>query len=188
MIKADSQDISKSLVQKCQNGDMKAFKELYDTYKGKVHSIALYMAGNENDAAEITQQVFISVYKYIGTFEFRSSIYTWITRLAINTSLNFLKSAPKRRFVSLEKVDGTTNVTGDLGSDNFENKIMISAEVRKAIYKLKPKLRTIAILKYVHDLSYSEISDILECSVGTVCSSIYRCNQFLRKELKYLVE
>jgi len=188
MVNQKVSDKNTALIQNCQQGDKDAFRVLYDAFNEKVYSNVFYMTGNEEAAKEITQLVFIKIYRYIDSFEFRSSIDTWIYKLTTNTCLNYMKSAKQKKYTGLENVNERTVLSGDSDSEDLQSRIHTSEAIKRVINKLNPKYRTIVILKYINDLSYSEIAEVLGCSIGTVSSRLNRCHKKLYIELKFLVE
>ncbi len=165
------------------------FDVIYETYKTKVFNTAIGYLQNQEDAEEITQDVFVEVYRSAVKFEGKSSLGTWIYRITINKSLDFIKNKNrKKRFAFLSSL---FNDAGELKHDApdfyhpgviLENKEK-SAVLFKAVDTLPEKQKTAFILSKLEGLSYVEISEVMETSVSSVESLLFRAKQNLQKEL-----
>jgi RNA polymerase sigma-70 factor (ECF subfamily) len=184
------------LLKKAKSGDVDAYEELVKTYYKTVFNIALRMFSNTEDASDITQEVFIKVYKSIGRFEGRSSFKTWIYRIATNLCLDELRS--RKNFIAVsfdEQIANNTEAINvklkdeSIGSPETE---LLRAEIREELYnvinELPEDLRIITILRHIQNLSYDEISEILNCPQGTIKSRISRARELLRKKLSKNME
>ena len=172
-----------------QTGSLPSFQEIYDSYKNKVfHTVISYLQ-NQEDAEETTQDVFVEIHRSIGTFEGKSSLSTWIYRISINKSLDFIKSKNrKKRFAFLTNLFDESGIVKH-DSPNFQHPGVIlenkekSAILFKAIDKLPENQKTAFILSKVEGLSYAEISEVMQASVSSVESLLFRGKQNLQKEL-----
>ena len=172
-----------------QANDLPTFQEIYETYKNKVFNTVISYLQNQEDAEEVTQDVFVEVHRSINTFEGKSSLSTWIYRISINKSLDFIKSKNrKKRFAFMSSL---FNDAGELKHDspNFfhpgvilENKEK-SAILFKAINGLTENQKTAFILSKVEGLPYAEISEVMQMTVSSVESLLFRAKQNLQKEL-----
>ncbi|MGZ4054293.1 MAG: RNA polymerase sigma factor [Bacteroidia bacterium] len=172
-----------------QANNLPSFLEIYETYKNKVFNTVISYLQNTEDAEETTQDVFVEIHRSIHSFEGKSSLSTWIYRISINKSLDFIKSKNrKKRFAFMTSLFSTE---GDLQHDahNFihpgvilENKEK-SAILFKAINNLPGNQKTAFILSKVEGLSYSEIAEVMKTSVSSVESLLFRAKQNLQKEL-----
>ncbi|MCW3084187.1 MAG: polymerase, sigma-24 subunit, subfamily [Bacteroidetes bacterium] len=172
-----------------QPAPLPEFNVIYETYKTKVFNTAIGYLQNQEDAEEITQDVFVEVYRSAGKFEGKSLLGTWIYRITINKSLDFIKSKNrKKRFAFLSSL---FNDAGELKHDApdfyhpgviLENKEK-SAILFKAINTLPENQKTAFILSKLEGLSYAEISEVMEVSVSSVESLLFRAKQNLQKEL-----
>lgn len=156
---------------------------LYETYKDKVYSIALYFFhGDRATASDVTQQVFLKAMTGITQFRGDSGIATWIYRLTSNACLDRSRSAARRE-VAWEPADlARLAVVGSSG----EKRVIEEQEttrVRKAVSSLPEKLRLPVLLRYFENMSYDELSRALDCSLGTVASRLNRGHQLLREKL-----
>jgi len=168
----------------CQQGDRAALRVLFEEYKDRVYSIAIYsMSGDEMAAADVTQQVFLKLMTRINQFRGDSEFATWLYRLVINTCHD--EHRKRRRFVSLADAFLESRASGESPRARYARK-EVSGRVQSAIAELKPKLRWPILLRYVDDMSYEEIAAVLGCSKGTVASRLNRAHKALGRKLKYL--
>ncbi|MDP4174608.1 MAG: sigma-70 family RNA polymerase sigma factor [Bacteroidota bacterium] len=175
------------LIERCRNGEQQAFSEIIRRYKGKIASTIFGMLGRCDEADDIGQEVFIRFYKSVNNFRGESALGTYLTRIAINLSLNEIKRRKLRSFLSFEKLieEGKDIMDIDAKSSLDENKEII----QKAIQKLSSKYRSVLVLRLIDDYSTEETAKILNLPVGTVLSRLARAQIKLREYLKpYLSE
>ena len=161
--------------------DLKAF---YDKYKSIVYNLALSYSANKEDAEEITQDVFITVFNKMSGFRNESKVETWIYRVTINKSLDYLKAKKrfKRNFmndgVSIDQVSQS-----ELSDFNHPGVVLESKEKIQDIYncinKLSEDHKTVIILLKIENRTYSEVAKIMKISVGAVESSFIRAKKKL---------
>jgi RNA polymerase sigma-70 factor (ECF subfamily) len=172
-------------IEACQRGDSEGFRLLFEVYKDRVYSIALYyFNGDEASAHDITQQVFLKLLTHISQFESRSEFSTWLYRMVANACLD--RKRALRRFLSL---DGSREYDIPEPRRSIEDKVIQrerEVSIRSAISSLKPKLRMAILLKHFEELSYDEIAGVLGCSKGTVASRLNRGHQILARKLAHL--
>lgn len=164
------------LISQSKSGDSKAFKRLYELYCGKVFALCLRMSGNTNKANDLTQDVFVRVWKNINSFRGESMFSTWIYRIAVNVVLidkrtenNFTK-----RFLSIH-----SSIINKLSSIQNNNKI----DLENAISKLPKKAKLIFIMHDIEGYKHEEIGEILKISEGTSKAQLHRARKILREEL-----
>ena len=175
--------IENNLLAACRSGDRKAFESLYVQNQKRVFSVALnFFGGDEQLAKDITQQVFLKMFYKIGGFRAEAELTTWLYRITVNACLDERRRT--RRFFSLS--DFFQPASGRRTQDEAVHSREICDEVRRALAKLKPKFRLPILLKYVENLSYEEIAEILECSTGTVASRLNRGHKMLAGKLGHL--
>ncbi len=168
----------------CQRGDRNALRTLFDEYKDRVYSIAIYsLGGDQTAAADVTQQVFLKLMTRIQQFRGDSEFATWLYRLVVNTCRD--EQRKQRRFVPLADSFLSNMKAEPSPRTNYARK-EISDRVQAAIGELKPKLRWPILLKYVEGLSYEEIGSVLGCSKGTVASRLNRGHKALSRKLNDL--
>jgi RNA polymerase sigma-70 factor, ECF subfamily len=180
-----NEPIDAGVITACQQGDRHALRLLFEAYKDRVYSIALYsLSGDDAFAADVTQQVFLKLMTRIGQFRGDSEFSTWLYRLVVNTCLD--ERRKQKRFVPLAdfavmsmKSKGSSQATQYAQHET-------AALVQNAIAELKPKLRLPILLKYIEGLSYEEIASVLGCSKGTVASRLNRAHKALAKGLESL--
>lgn len=183
--------INGQVIEACQQGDRDAFKCLFETYKDKVFSIAVYSSGGDRALAEdITQQVFLKLFTAIRQFRGDSEFTTWLYRLVVNACLD--ERRRRRRLLPWESTRTTeTTIAMDNASEKKPQerqyaRLEVAEAVRLAIGELKPKFRLPILLKYIEGLSYEEIADVMGCSKGTVASRLNRGHSQLAKRLSHL--
>lgn len=165
----------------CQCGDRNALRTLFEEYKDRVYSIAMYsLANDKTAAADVTQQVFLKLMTRISQFRGDSEFATWLYRLVVNTCRD--EERKQRRFVPLAEFFFPTAQSDSSPRMNYARKEM-SERVQVAIAELKPKLRWPILLKYVEGMSYEEIGSVLGCSKGTVASRLNRGHKALGRKL-----
>jgi RNA polymerase sigma-70 factor (ECF subfamily) len=177
------ESIDWQVIAACQLGDRTALHRLFDVYKDRVYSIALYsIGGDPAAAADITQQVFLKVMTRISQFRGDSEFTTWLYRLVVNTCHD--ERRKQSRFVPLTELD-SRSARADSPRANYA-RTEVSEHVQAVVAELKPKLRWPILLKYVEGLSYEEIASVLGCSKGTVASRLNRGHKALARRLQYL--
>ncbi len=168
----------------CKQGDREALRELFEAYKDRVYSIAIYaLSGDEMAAADVTQQVFLKLMTRINQFRGDAEFATWLYRLVINTCHD--EHRKRRRFVPLADFMGLRTTSTESPRARYARKELSDA-VRQAISELKPKLRWPILLKYLEGMSYEEIAQVLSCSKGTVASRLNRGHKALARGLRHL--
>jgi RNA polymerase sigma-70 factor (ECF subfamily) len=168
----------------CQQGDREALRVLFEEYKDRVYSIALYsLSGDEMAAGDATQQVFLKLMTRIGQFRGDAEFATWLYRLVVNTCHD--EHRKQRRFVPLADSFLPTSAGGESPRASYARK-ELAGRVQTAVAELKPKLRWPILLKYVEGLSYEEIAQVLNCSKGTVASRLNRAHKALGRRLSHL--
>ena len=160
------QDNDFDLVRRFVSGDEYAFNLIVKKYQKKIYWHARQMLGNHSDADEVTQEVLIVMYRKLSTFNFNSSLYTWIYRIVSTRSLNQIRKRQVKRFFSIDddenefEIQDSADIVEDLNNkEKLEN-------VNKILEKLPPKQRQIFILRNYEQLSYEEIAKITGKSVG----------------------
>lgn len=193
--KSDSSD--QDLARRCQSGDAAlseaAFLELYDRYQERVFNTAFRVMGNAADAADVVQDVFLTVYRKIAKFQCESRLFTWIYRITVNLSIDRRRrrGAGGLPILADSSADGLLASVADSSEKAPEDAAdveYVGQRVQRSIDRLSPKLRAIVVLRYIEDLPYSDIADVLGCSVGTVKSRLNRAHRSLQELLRPTVE
>lgn len=179
------------IVRKIQAGDVDAFDSLIFKYRERVYSVIYNLTSNREDASDLTQETFIKAFQSINRFKGKSSFFTWLYRIALNTSLTHLRKNKLRRFFSFEKMveeDHTEGFIENLRTESDSDKAALMTELQErlndAFQKLSVKHRTVITLFEIDGLSHKEIADIVGTSIGTVRSRLHYAKQFLQGELE----
>ena len=177
--------ISGQVIEACQQGDRSAFQLLFETYKDKVFSIAVYSSGGDRAVADdVTQQIFLKLFTAIRQFRGDSEFTTWLYRLVVNACLD--ERRRRRRLLPLPETMAMTNPSEKKPQEKQYARREVSEAVQAAIGELKPKFRLPILLKYIEGLSYEEIASVMGCSKGTVASRLNRGHSQLAKRLSHL--
>lgn len=173
------------VIEACQQGDRAAFQLLFEAYKDKVFSIAVYSIGGDRSTADdVTQQVFLKLFTAIRQFRGDSEFTTWLYRLVVNACLD--ERRRHRRLLPWGETVAMRNPGDKKPQEKQYARLEISEAVREAIAELKPKFRLPILLKYIEGLSYEEIASVMGCSKGTVASRLNRGHSQLAKRLSHL--
>jgi RNA polymerase sigma factor (sigma-70 family) len=181
-----------AVVRRVQAGDVAAFDLLVTKYRERVLGVVYNMTSNREDAADLSQDAFIKAFQSIQRFQGQSSFFTWLYRIAVNSTLSHLRKNRLRSFFSLESireedpvskevVDALTDKTG-AGRETFVRELQ--EKLNDAMQKLSINHRTVVTLFEIDGLSHQEIADVLGCSVGTVRSRLHYAKQLLQAELQ----
>ena len=184
-------DTDWALVQRVQAGEVQAFDLLMRKYRERVYAVVYNMTSNRDDAADLTQDAFIKAFQSINRFQGQSSFFTWLYRIAVNSTLTHLRKARLRSFFSFEKIteeDKTTALVEQLTDKTGVEREMFVKELQEklneAMQKLSIKHRTVVTLFEIDGLSHEEIAEVVGCSVGTVRSRLHYAKQLLQSELQ----
>lgn len=179
-----------ALVDRAVAGDKDAFGVLVRHHQSRVYSTIYHMVGNHEDANDLTQDTFIKAYKALKSFKKNSGFFTWLYRIGVNLTINFLNSRKKRRFISFDHSDydaESDNQIFELISDKTPRKNIDIRELREklneAIQQLSEKHRAVVVMHDIQGMSHEEISEILKCSNGTVRSRLFYARQQLQAAL-----
>jgi len=167
------------LVERCKEGEQNAFKELFDMYKDKVFSTAVRILGNIQDSEDITQDIFIKLFKNINNYRGYSSLSTWIYKVAVNTCLDNLRKWKK--YKQDKSLDIMNNISSLPYMDNQPGSVQVIIE--KEIQKLPEGYRTVFVLHEVEGFKHEEISKIMNIAPGTSKSQLSTAKSILRKNL-----
>lgn len=171
------------LIKSFIDGDESAFNRLAVKYQEKIYWHARRMTGNHLDADEIVQEVLIVLYNKLKTFEFKSSLYTWIYAITNTRSINYLKKKSLRSFFSLDDISNKKFEQKDV-IDNLESKQKVE-KIEQALQKLPLKQREVFIMRNFDELSYEEISQITGKNVGTLKANHFHALNKIKELVKY---
>ncbi len=165
------------LVRQCLDGHSEAFEQIVDKYHKTVFNAALRILNDVEDAADITQSVFLKVFENLGTFNARYKFFSWLYKITINESLNFLN---RRR--QYDQIDEAL-AAADKPPDERYRDVERSEKIQEALMELSLDYRVVLVLNHFHDLTYKEIAYILEIPEKRVKSRLFSARQLLRDKL-----
>jgi RNA polymerase sigma-70 factor (ECF subfamily) len=175
------------IVRRVVAGDRDLFASLYERYYWRVFRMAYGMTGNHGGAEDLTQEIFMKAYLRLREFRGQSAFSTWLYRVAVNHSLNYRrKHHVEAREESTTETDPQATVDGSTIAETGVMRQQMTAQVHTALLALKPKLRMIVILKDIEGLSYEEVAQRTNCSMGTVASRLNRSRKLLARKLEHL--
>lgn len=181
-----------ALIKLAQKGDEKAFEEIVNRYSNRVINLTSRIMGSRDDGWDIAQEVFISVWKNIKSFDSTKNLYPWIRRIAINACYEELRKRGKTLESSLDNVEEgepSIDVPDEKYSpeDTFE-KIELNEVIERALETLPEHYRVTLWLRVIENLTYEEIAETLNINIGTVKSRINMARKLMRDRLKYYLE
>jgi RNA polymerase sigma factor (sigma-70 family) len=175
------------LVRQAQAGEYTAFDSLVQKYQERIYATIYHMTSNHEDANDLTQETFIKAYKALSSFKGDSSFFTWVYRIAVNKTINFLKGRKNKIHLSLNDLDFNAEHDPDLVtfiSDKTPRRDMglteLQEKLNEAMQKLSDVHRLVVTLHDVQGLSHEEISKIMDCNTGTVRSRLFYARQQLQ--------
>ncbi len=184
----DAEEIA--LVAKARQGDLSAYDDLVRRYQERIYATVYHMTSNHEDANDLAQEAFIKAFHALKSFKGGSSFYTWVYRIAVNKTINFLKQRKNRAQMSLDDLDFNAEHDPDLValiSDKTPRRDIGLAELQEklneAMQKLSEPHRLVVTLHDVQGLSHEEIAKIMGCNIGTVRSRLFYARQQLQAHL-----
>jgi RNA polymerase sigma factor (sigma-70 family) len=185
-------DADFEVVRRVQAGDVAAFDVLIRKYRERLYGVVYNMTSNREDAADLTQDAFIKAFQSIQRFGGQSSFFTWLYRIAVNSTVTHIRKARLRSFFSLEAIDSDEPVAKDIvdaltdkgGGERDTYVRELQERLNAAMQKLSIKHRTVVTLFEIDGLTHQEIAEIMDCSVGTVRSRLHYAKQLLQAELQ----
>jgi RNA polymerase sigma-70 factor (ECF subfamily) len=184
------------LVELCRRGDSGATERLILRYQKRIYNAILRICANSDDAAELTQEVFVKVIENIDGFEGRSSFYTWIFRIAVNLALNYCSRNIRIGKTSLDSFDDehieqrADALKSFLSDESSPDPAVVAADrelgrlALKALEKLDDSYRAVIVLRDIEGLNYAQIAEVLDIELGTVKSRLSRARNSLRQILE----
>ncbi len=175
-----------SLIRRAQDGDLEAFHTLVEGARNSVYLLAFNMTGNRHDAEDLSQEVFIKVYRSLKTFRGDSAWRTWLYRITVNTCHDHHKTKKGIMTGYSDEVQETAySEHPDPLPDRSAEAGLIRGHILRALDALTPSERSVFVLRHYQDLSLKQISDTLNIAEGTVKSHLFRAVQRLQKELSF---
>ena len=182
-----TQEEDEALVARVQRGEVKAFDVLVERYKQRLYATVYHMTSNHEDANDLVQEAFIKAYKSLHSFKRQTSFYTWVYRIAVNRTINFLKRRKDRGHFSLNDVDASIETDPDyvelmshvtprreVGLNELQEKL------NESMQKLSDEHRAVVIMHDVQGMTHADIAKVMNCSEGTVRSRLYYARQQLQ--------
>jgi RNA polymerase sigma-70 factor, ECF subfamily len=185
-------DADWTLVQQVQAGEVDAFDHLVLRYRERIYGVVYNLVGNREDAADLTQDVFIKAFQAIHRFAGDASFFTWLYRIGINAAYGHLRRNRLRQFFSLNEVNEHDQPSAEIiaaltdhkGADKDTYVGELQEKLNEAMHKLSIKHRTVVTLFEIDGLSHQEIAEVMGCSEGTVRSRLHYAKQLLQSELQ----
>jgi RNA polymerase sigma-70 factor, ECF subfamily len=191
-------DVSElDLVKRCQTGQADAFDELVVRYRTRVFGMIYNMVHNEQDAWDLAQDSFVKAWKSIKRFRGQSSFYTWMYRIVMNVTIDWLRKkqikgagAEFDDSIQLKEIDPASKTMPKPDALPYERmeRSEIRAQIDNAISQLTPGHRAVILMKEIEDMQYHEIAEALGCSIGTVMSRLFYARKKLQALLKDVYE
>jgi RNA polymerase sigma-70 factor (ECF subfamily) len=182
----------KKLAQLAKNGDRHAFRQLVDLYQQKIYHLAYRMLGNIQEAEDVVQDTFLRVYTNLGKYDPAQKFSTWIYRIGTNLCIDLLRKRKRKQKISLdanlydsESTDGYAVLPSD-ENEQPDHRLVLSEtkrQVQEAVDSLPEQYKSIVILRYLHDMSLQEISEVLDMPVTTIKTRLHRGREYLRGKI-----
>ncbi len=184
------------LVERLRQGQDEAFEELLRTYEDPVYNLVYRLLNQPVDAPDVVQEIFVKVYRNLGHFQGKSTLKTWIYRIAVNEAYNHRRwfSRHKKNEVGISASDENHPGLADVLPDRCRSPFDLTADhetralIEEALLKINPVFRSAVVLRDIEDMNYDEIAEVLQISLGTVKSRIMRGREALRVELEAMLK
>ncbi|MFT4586693.1 MAG: RNA polymerase sigma factor (sigma-70 family) [Limisphaerales bacterium] len=188
--RAEERAKAAELVTRAREGDLPAYDELIQIFQERIYATTYNMTSNHEDAHDLTQEAFIKAYRSLPTFKGKSSFYTWIYRIAVNRTINFLKKRNRRVNLSLNDMDANVENNPELVSLISErtprrdvNLRELQEKLNEAMQRLSESHRLVVTLHDIQGVPHDEIGKIVNCNTGTVRSRLFYARQQLQAYL-----
>jgi RNA polymerase sigma-70 factor, ECF subfamily len=191
-------DVSElDLVKRCQSGDTEAYDELVTRYRTRIFAMIYNMVHNEQDAWDLAQDSFVKAWRSINRFRGRSSFYTWIYRIVMNVTIDWLRKKQVKGAgiefddsIQLREINPASKTLPKADALPYERmeRSEVRARIDDAIAQLSPEHRAVILMKETEDMQYHEIAETLGCSIGTVMSRLFYARKKLQNLLKDVYE
>jgi len=191
-VKKSNKDKDLILVRRAKRGDYKAFDLLVLKYQSRIIGLAMKFVKDIQIAEDVTQESFIKAYKSLDSFREESAFYTWLYRIASNTSKNYLISKKRKNELLESEVFSSAEIDiFDIPGGSSPEEILQANNLREVIFEslsnLPEDIRTAVSLREFEGLSYEEISEVLDCPIGTVRSRIFRGREIIQEKISPLL-
>ncbi len=180
-----------TLILQCRAGDQAAFRELVKRYQQKAYGIAFSMLRDSDDAMDVTQEAFIKVHRYLDNFKGSSSFYTWLYRITVNLCIDHIRKNKKAQTVDYDdamdhdEAQGGELLPSTLEMDPARNldRRELREMIDRALETLSPTHRAVILMREVEGLSYREMSEVMEVSMGTIMSRLFHARRRMQAAL-----
>jgi len=176
-----------TLIERARGGDLDSYDALVKRYQERIYATVYHMTANHEDASDLAQEAFIKAFQALKSFKGGSSFYTWVYRIAVNKTINFLKQRKNRNHMSLDDLDLNAEHDPDLVALISEktprreiNLSELQEKLNTAMLKLSEPHRLVVTLHDVQGLSHEDIGKIVGCNIGTVRSRLFYARQQLQ--------
>lgn len=176
-----------ALVERCRQGDLAAFEELYRAHAGKLFSVACRMLGNPTDAEDLLQEIFLSAHRKLDGFRGEAALGTWLYRLATNHCLDYLRSRAARTNQLTDALDDELGLY-EAGSRGLAEQTVTKMDLERAMARLPDGCRAAFVLHDIQGLEHREVADALGIAEGTSKSQVHKARLRLRAILSERVE
>ena len=171
-----------ALAERCRQGELGAFEELYRAHSGRLYSVALRMVGNTADAEDLLQEIFLSAHRKLESFRGESSLGTWLYRLAVNLCLDYLRSRTGRASHVTDPLDDDPSLPEPAGR-GLADRTISRMDLERALTQLPLGCRTAFVLHDVEGLEHKEIGEVMGIAEGTSKSQVHKARLRLRSLL-----
>jgi RNA polymerase sigma-70 factor (ECF subfamily) len=168
-----------ALVERCRQGDLGAFEDVYKAHAGRLYGVALRMVGNPTDAEDMLQEIFLAAHRKLETFRGESALGTWLYRLAVNLCLDYLRSRTGRAIQVTDPLDDEHGLS-DVGSRGLAERTVTKMDLERALAQLPEGCRMAFVLHDVEGLEHREVAEIMGIAEGTSKSQVHKARLRLR--------
>jgi RNA polymerase sigma-70 factor (ECF subfamily) len=168
-----------ALIERCRQGELAAFEEIYRAHAGKLYGLVLRMVGNPSDAEDLLQEIFLSAHRKLEGFRGESALGTWLYRMATNHVLDHLRSRGARAGQITDPIDDELTVA-DMGSRRIAEQTVTKMDLERAVAQLPEGCRAAFVLHDVQGLEHSEVAEALGIAEGTSKSQVHKARMRLR--------
>ncbi|MFQ5450532.1 MAG: RNA polymerase sigma factor [Nitrospinaceae bacterium] len=193
----EGKEVEEALVRQFQKGNLEAYEKIVERYQKKIYVLSFNLTRNPMDAQDVVQDVLLTIFKKIDTFQGKSAFSSWVYRVTLNATYMKLRSKKKEPNISLDDLLPNYNGSGyqqekiQDWSENTESLLFTNETkevIQKAVDQLPEKEKVVFLLRDVEGLSTEKVSEILELTVPAVKSRLHRARLFLRKKLSNYFE
>ena len=171
------------LAERCRQGELGAFEELYRTHSGRLYSLAIRMLGNPADAEDMLQEIFLSAHRKLDSFRGDAALGTWLYRLAMNQILDHVRSRAARTGQLTDGLDDAA-MLADAGGHRLADRAIDRIDLERALAELPEGCRAAFVLHDVQGLEHREVSEVLGIAEGTSKSQVHKARLRLRGLLR----